>query len=129
MARYEHLPIFRDAYDLALHFEKIVLHFGRYHKYTIGAKLRDKSWDILEKIVEANNARERLEHLLQLREKLESIKVLCRLCHDSGGFASTRSYMHVSERITVLAKQNEGWIKQTRKKGGAKPGPSPDAVD
>ncbi len=40
--------------------EKIVLHFGRYHKYAIGAKLRDKCRDILEKIVEANNAKEKM---------------------------------------------------------------------
>jgi len=28
MARYEHLPIFRAAFDLALHLEKIVKHFA-----------------------------------------------------------------------------------------------------
>ena len=59
MARYEHLPIFRDAYDLAVHMEKIVRNFSRYHKYTLGTELRNKSRAILESIVKANNARER----------------------------------------------------------------------
>lgn len=117
MARYEHLPIYREAYDLALHFEKIVRHFSRYHKYTLGAELRKKSWNIVEKIIEANNAKDRIERLLELRQKLESFKVLCRLCHDSGGFASARGYLHVAERITGIAKQNEGWIRQTTGKG------------
>ena len=36
MARYEHLPIFREAYDLTVHIEKIVRNFSRYHKYTLG---------------------------------------------------------------------------------------------
>ncbi len=116
MARYEHLPIFRDAYDLALHIEKIVHNFSRYHKYTLGADLRNKSREILEKIVKANNAGNRAAHLLALREELEALKVTVRLCHDSGGFSGTRSYLYVAERITIIARQNEGWLKKTRGK-------------
>ncbi len=36
MARYEHLPIYRDALALAVHLEKVVAGFSRYHKYTLG---------------------------------------------------------------------------------------------
>ena len=116
MARYEHLPIFREAYDLTVHIEKIVRNFSRYHKYTLGTDLRNKSRRILDQIMVANNARdnERVAHLLELRQQLESFKVLTRLCHESGGFASTRSYLHVAERITNLARQNEGWLKKSR---------------
>jgi hypothetical protein len=48
---YEHLPIFRAAYDLTVHIEKIVRNFSRYHKYTLGTDLRNKSRGILEKII------------------------------------------------------------------------------
>ena len=119
MARYEHLPIFRDAYDLAVHLENTVRNFSRYHKYTLGADLRNQSRRILDLIVRANNAaEERAARLLELRQELESLKVLARLCLDSGAFASTRSYLHVAERIVNLAKQNEGWLKQTQGRGG-----------
>jgi hypothetical protein len=118
MARYEHLPIFRAAYDLTVHIEKIVRHFSRYHKYTLGTDLRNKSRKILEKIIEANNARDdRVAHLLELRQELEIFKLLARLCHESGGFASTRSYLYVAECITNIARQNEGWLKKTQGKG------------
>jgi hypothetical protein len=43
VARYEHLPIYRDALELAVHFEKIVASFSRYHKYTLGSELRNAS--------------------------------------------------------------------------------------
>ena len=43
LARYEHLPIYRAAFDLAVHIEKIVSNFSRYHKYTLGTELRDGS--------------------------------------------------------------------------------------
>jgi len=112
MARYEHLPIYREAYDLALHIEKTVRNFSRYHKYTLGTDLRNKSRSILEKIIEANNTGDRLPCLFGLRHELESFKITARLCHESGGFASTRSYLHLAERISGIAKQNEGWIRK-----------------
>ena len=55
MAQYEHLPIYKKAFDLALYFEKIVCHFNRYHKYQIGAELRQQSREVLRQIVRANN--------------------------------------------------------------------------
>ena len=30
---------------------------------------------------------------------LESFKLLARICHESGGFANIRSYLHVAEKI------------------------------
>jgi len=105
-----------------VHIEKIVRNFSRYHKYTLGTDLRNKSRGILEKIIEANNARDdRTAHLLELRQELESFKVLARLCHESGAFASTRSYLHVAERITNIARQNEGWLKKTRSQSRQRP--------
>jgi len=35
MARYEHLPIYKQAMDVAVHFERVVAGFSRYHKYTL----------------------------------------------------------------------------------------------
>lgn len=40
MARCEHLPIYRAALDMTMHFEKRVAGFSRYHKYTLGTELR-----------------------------------------------------------------------------------------
>ena len=48
MARYEHLPIYRAAFDLAVHLEKIVRNFSRYHRYSLGTELRAGSRRILE---------------------------------------------------------------------------------
>jgi hypothetical protein len=43
MARYEHLPIYKKAMDLAVHMEQIVRNFSRCHKYTLGSELRSMS--------------------------------------------------------------------------------------
>lgn len=139
MARYEHLPIYKAAYDLALHMEKIVRNFSRYHKYTLGAELRDSSRNILKRIIAANNTGdtgERIRILEELRGEAEWFKVLARLCHESGGFANTKAYLHVSEQAVKIAKQNEGWLRQSGKKPGRRrraekgepeKGPNPEA--
>jgi hypothetical protein len=75
MAQYEHLPIYKAAFDLQIYFEGIVRNFRRYHKYTHGAALRDLTREALMLIVRANNSRDKRPVLEELRIKLEEIKV------------------------------------------------------
>jgi hypothetical protein len=46
VARYEHLPIYKAALDAAVHFEQVVAGFSRYHKYSLGTKLRQASREV-----------------------------------------------------------------------------------
>ena len=59
MARYEHLPIYKQALDVAVHFERVVAGFSHYHKYTLGTELRQKSREIVGLIVGANSTRDK----------------------------------------------------------------------
>ena len=115
MARYEHLPIYRAAFDLAVHIEKIVTNFSRYHKYTLGTELRDGSRRILQGIIAANEAKDRGPALESLRREIETLKVTARLAQESGAFASTRAYLHVAEQVVGIARQNEGWLRKAQK--------------
>ena len=54
MAQYEHLPIYKKAYDLTLYFEQIVRNFSRYHKYTVGTELRQHSREALRLLPRGN---------------------------------------------------------------------------
>ena len=55
MARYQHLPIYKKAMDLTIYLEKIVRSFSRYHKYTLGSELRERSREIVGLIIRANS--------------------------------------------------------------------------
>ena len=59
MACYEHLPIYKQALDVAVHFEQVVAGFSRYHKYTLGTELRNQSRAVVPRVVKANGARDK----------------------------------------------------------------------
>ncbi len=40
MAGHERLPIYKRAMDLVVFMEQVVMHFARYHKFTLGSELR-----------------------------------------------------------------------------------------
>ena len=52
--------------------------------------------------------------LLALREELEELKVLLRLCQDVKAFPNFNSFECAITHVTDIAKQNEGWPKSQR---------------
>ena len=85
---------YKATYDLCLYLEQIVQHFSRYHKYALGADLRDGARRALKLVVRANARRDKAPVLLQLREELEELKVLLRLGQDVKAFANFTSFEH-----------------------------------
>jgi hypothetical protein len=75
LAKYEHLPIYKAAFDLPVYFEKIVGKFSQYNKYIHGAALRDITRNVVMLIVRANNSLDKLPVLEEIRIKLEELKV------------------------------------------------------
>lgn len=68
MARYEHLPLWRDAQRLILLLEQAVRGFPRYHKYTLDTDLRRQALQVGRLIIRANTQRE--------AERLRAIEAL-----------------------------------------------------
>ena len=130
MSRYEHLPIYKAALDLTVHFEQVVAGFSRYHKYTLGTELREGSRRVLLQVLKANNAatapgrqaellalRERIEALtMTLRERIEALTMTLRVAKEVKAFKSFAGYLHAIEQVGSVARQNEDWFKHTRAK-------------
>ena len=122
MARYEHLPIYKKALDVAVHFEKVVAGFSRYHKYTLGSELRNQSRAVVSAIVRANSQADKLPGLLGLRDRLEELTLLIRLAKEVRAFQSFKAYQYVVEEVVSVSRQNEGWIRSLSGKVGEKVG-------
>ena len=111
MAHYEHLPIYRKAMDMAFYFERIVTHFSRYNKYTLGSELRKLSRKVVKLIIKANSTRDKLPMLHELRDQLEELKIVIRIAKEVHAFKNFKSFQHAIEGVVSVSKQNEGWIK------------------
>jgi hypothetical protein len=114
MARYEHLPIYKQALDVAVHFEKVVAGFSRYHKYTLGSELRAKSREVVTLIVKANASRDKAPHLVALREALDELLIIMRIAKEARAFKSFKSFQYAIEQVVSVCRQNEGWLRSTQ---------------
>ncbi len=74
MAQTEHLPIYKRTYDLCLYLEQVVQNFSRYHKYALGADLRDGARRALKLVVRANARRDKVPVLLEHSEILTTLQ-------------------------------------------------------
>ena len=116
MARYEHLPIYKSAMDLALEMEKTVRNMSRYDKYGIGTELRKRSLAILSYVVRANSMDNKKEVLEEIRITIEELKQLLFLGKETKALPSFQIFKKLVEQAETVAKQNEGWLKSQKEK-------------
>lgn len=114
MANYEHLPIYKAALDLCIYFEKIVRNFDRHHKYVIGADLRRLSIKAVMLIIKANDARNKTPMLLKLKNVMEEIKIMVKICREVKAFNSFKSFEVSVRLIDSVIKQCVGWLKSQK---------------
>lgn len=115
MARYEHLPIYKKAMDLAVYVENAVRGFSRYHKYSIGSDLRNLSRRVVTLIIAANSRADKREALLTLRDTLEELKVVINICKEVNAFKSFKTFQRAAESAVDIGRQCEGWIRSVEK--------------
>jgi len=92
---YEHLPIFHAAMNLAVHMETVVKSFEKYHKYTIGANLRQRAQNLLFLISQANMAHNKTPKLFALREMCEMLKITIHLAQELKVFRNFKQFDRV----------------------------------
>ena len=63
---------------------------------------------MLKLVVRANARRDKAPVLLEVREELEQLKVVLRLCQDVKAFQSFKAFEHATTQVVGIAKQNEG---------------------
>ena len=116
MAKYEHLPIYKQAMELVVFIENAVKGFSRYHKYSIGERLRETSWEVIALIVKSNNTpvNARKPLLISLRDKIEEINIALNVAKELKAFVNHNSYRQASRIAIDISRQSEGWLKSAK---------------
>jgi hypothetical protein len=78
-SQYEGLPIYKATTDLVVMLDRCVRGFPRYHKYTLGSRLREGSVELVLMVVRSNRREERSHWLPILCARIEEFKVLVNL--------------------------------------------------
>ncbi len=116
MARYEHLPIYKKSFELAVYLEKLVAGFDRRHKYGLGARMQAGAQDVLGRVIRAQNTAggDRARELLELRLEVEVLKNLLHLAKEVHAFKSYNAYHHSAGLAVDIGRQAEGWLKSCK---------------
>jgi len=112
------LPIYKSALELAVYMEKIVKEFEKYHKYTMGVDLRQKSKTLLFTIGHANLAEDKIVALTKLRDTCEEMKMLIQLSKELQVFKSFKQFEHSSLLTVMVCKQAQAWLNATKRSRG-----------
>ena len=107
---YDKLPIFKSAMDLVAYTESIVKNFEKYHKYTMGEELRNRSRDILFGIQKANMSKDKSQELIALRDKCEAFKMTVVIAQEIKAFNSFKQFENSSRLSYTVCRQAQAWL-------------------
>lgn len=98
-------PIYRDCRRLLVLTEDMVRRFSRYHKYTVGADLRQSAMGIMRTCNQAVHDKLRqTQHVQALVWLVDDFKLTLQLCMDVGVFA------HGPQGSTGLGRSGKGGL-------------------
>jgi len=121
MARYENLPIYRKAVELVVYLEKAVRDFPRYHKYAVGADLRNLARELAVLIIAANSRRDKVPVLTRLRDKSEEMKLMVMIAKEVQSFRNFKQFQQAAGLAVEISRQSEGWLGSRRGHKGPEP--------
>ncbi len=109
------LTIIQKVYDLIQWYVPILNRLPRNYKYQLGDRVSQNLCDILEALIAAKYAQDKLAQLQGINVKLEILRHQIRMLRDFGKMSIDR-YEYVSKKTNEIGTELGGWIKQ--QKGG-----------
>jgi 23S rRNA-intervening sequence protein len=107
------LPIVQKTYDLVKWYVPILNRLPRDHRFGLGNRMLAILYDMLEGLVTARYARNKLPILEPLSGKLDILQYQTRLLHEFD-LMDLQRYEYVSRMIDELGRQLTGWLGQQR---------------
>ena len=114
MAQYQHLPIYKQTYDILLRTMIATKDFPREYKFTLGQKLKDELVELVVVIYRANSSTDKKQHIESILERIQAIQLFMRLSHDMKILARSH-YAALSEMTDKLGRQAQGWLKSSER--------------
>lgn len=112
------LPAQKKIYDLILWLTDRVDSFPRAKRHTLGSRMENVLYDLLETGIQARytgDRQKKIEHLNQANIRLEMLRYFIRISHEKH-LISRKQYKYAAERIDDIGRSVGGWIKDIKKR-------------
>lgn len=108
-------PIIQKTYNLIKWYVPILNKLPRNYKFTLGDRMVNKLYDILEDLIAARFASEKVVMLTQINLKLDIMRYQTRLLYDFELIKVDR-YNYVSQLLKEIGADLGAWIKEQKNK-------------
>lgn len=110
----DELPIIQKTYDLIKWIVPLIDRLPRMHRFTLGDRIIDELYNLLDSLITARYARSgKLSALQALNTRLQVLRYQCRLLVDFQ-LISVKRYEYVHRQINEIGVELGGWIKQQK---------------
>jgi four helix bundle protein len=110
MSKSQDILIFQKAYQLTQVVLKTTNLFPKSQKFLMASRMEETSIQILEHIVQANEAKEKATLLNKASQLLERLRIIIRLSKDSC-YIDFKKYENLSKAVDEIGRMLGGWIK------------------
>ncbi|MEA5537034.1 diversity-generating retroelement protein Avd [Crocosphaera sp. XPORK-15E] len=107
------LPVIQKTYDFVKWFVPILNKLPRDHKFMLGDRMITELYELLEGLVKARYAKDKLTQLSDLNTKLDILRYQTRLLSDFE-LISVERYQYISQQLQEIGIELGGWIKQQK---------------
>lgn len=109
MAKYSHLPIYRETWLLMKDIYGATEQFQKSYKYSLGEEIQARTWNLLDLIVEANSKEGKEEILEELSLQFDKLKLRLRFAFEVDQIPEGR-FTEIQKRIQEIGKMIGGWL-------------------
>ncbi|PSN17531.1 four helix bundle protein [filamentous cyanobacterium CCP5] len=109
------LPVIQKTYDLVKWYVPILNRLPRNHRFTLGERVINGLYDLLEGLILARYSRDKLAILESLNTQLDLLRHQTRLLLDFE-LMETKRYEYVGKLINEIGTELGGWIRHQRKR-------------
>lgn len=107
------LPIIQKTHDLIKWYVPILNRLPRDHKFMLGDRIVAGLYDLLEGLIRARYARDKLHQLQDLNTQLDVLRHQTQLLLEFE-LLSVRRYEYVGQYFNSIGVELGGWIRQQR---------------
>lgn len=109
------LPIIQKTYDLIKWYIPILNRLPRDHKFLLGERITNGLYDLLEGLIQARYARDKLAPLATLNTRLDILRHQTRLLLDFK-LISTQRYEYIGQQFNSIGTELGAWLKHQRQR-------------